>query len=86
MSFGCVLCIAIVLLLKEHEHHMNSQQPFGHLVRFTVEVIMSAPIFSPFSIPPTHRQTNMFCVNIYHNRLAITEQPKQITDKVPLSS
>lgn len=39
-----------------------------------------------FPFLPLSRQTNMFCVNTHHNRLASNEQPKQITDKIPLST
>jgi len=88
VSFGCVLCTAtrsITLFLKEHESRTNSQQLLSHLVKFTVEVTVSTPIFLLFPLLLLSRQTNMFCVNIYHNRLAITEQPKQISDKIPLS-
>lgn len=48
VSFGCMLCTAIrsiTLFLKEHESHTDSQQPLSHLVKFTVEVTMSTPIF-----------------------------------------
>lgn len=91
VSFGCLLCIAtrsMTLFLKEHDSHTDSQQPLSHLVKFTVEVTMSTPscFFFLFPFLPLSRQTNMFCVNIYHNKLAVTGQPKQITDKIPLST
>lgn len=40
----------------------------------------------PFLFLPLSRQTNMFCVNTHHNRLASSKPPKQITDKIPLST
>lgn len=68
MSFGCMLCLAIRSLTpfeEEHECHINSQQLWSHLVKFTMDVTVSTPFFFS-SFIPSRQQANrrVLCENM----------------------